>query len=165
MFQALDAIAHQMALTKARMEAMDDKNKPMYVPSIRCKIANCSLPAMGDSDRCVGHAGAQVTTTTSARGAGLKFDGDKPRWTLMMQGLAFALSQVVAVLTFGAAKYQAHSWRKVENGQERYRDALYRHLAAYETGELVDPESGLPHMAHVATNAMFLMELDRNAAV
>lgn len=100
---------------------------------------------------------------TSERGAGLKFDGDKPRWTLMMQGLAYALGLVVSVLTFGARKYEAHSWRQVENGPERYRDALYRHLAAYEAGEVNDPESGLPHLAHVTTNAMFLLELDKEA--
>lgn len=103
----------------------------------------------------------EIAPASNARGAGLKYDGDKPRWTLMMGGLAYALSLVVMVLTFGASKYKAHSWRQVENGRERYRDALYRHLAAYEAGEVHDPESGLPHLAHVTTNAMFLLELDK----
>jgi hypothetical protein len=80
----------------------------------------------------------------------------------MMHGMAYALSTVVAVLTFGARKYEADSWRQVESGQERYRDAMYRHLAAYEAGELLDPESGLPHLAHVATNSLFLLELDKD---
>lgn len=98
--------------------------------------------------------------TSGERGAGLKYDGGKPRWVLLTQGCHAALRRVVEVLTFGAKKYQAHSWHKVENGQERYRDALYRHLSAYEGGEVNDPESGLPHLAHVATNALFILELE-----
>lgn len=150
----------------------------------------CGLPGCGntrlESGACKLHQGMEtwieppnygtgmkptVTTVTdllmgdNERGGGLKFDGDKPRWTLMMQGLAYALAQVVQVLTFGARKYQAHSWRKVENAPERYRDALYRHLAAYEAGEVNDPESGLPHLSHVTTNAMFLLELDKERTV
>lgn len=90
----------------------------------------------------------------------LKFDSGKPRWSLLMQGLAKSLAGVVAVLTFGAKKYAAHSWRNVQNGQERYKDALYRHLHAIESGELTDPESGCSHWSHVATNALFLHELE-----
>ncbi|WYW03940.1 endolysin [Pseudomonas phage vB_PpuP-Villemi] len=92
----------------------------------------------------------------SDRGAGLKFDGGKGRWSLMMQGCAAALAGVVEVLGFGAKKYAAHSWKQVENGEERYRDALYRHLHAIERGEEVDPESGLPHWDHLCCNALFL---------
>lgn len=90
----------------------------------------------------------------------LKFDAGKPRWTLLMLGLPKALAGVVAVLTFGAKKYAAHSWRNVQNGQERYHDALYRHLDAIAQGEQTDPESGLSHWSHVATNALFLHELE-----
>lgn len=90
----------------------------------------------------------------------LKFDAGKPRWSLLMRGLATALGGVVAVLTFGAKKYEAHSWRNVSNGEERYLDALYRHLDALQRGEKIDPESGLSHWSHVATNALFLHELE-----
>lgn len=92
--------------------------------------------------------------------AGLKSDADKPRWSLLMQGCAKALAGVAAVLTFGAKKYAAHNWKQVENNKERYRDALYRHLNAIEGGELVDPESGLPHWDHVTCNALFLSQLN-----
>lgn len=95
-----------------------------------------------------------------SQGSDLKFDSGKPRWSLLMQGLAKSLAGIVAVLTFGAKKYAAHSWRNVQNGQERYKDALYRHLHAIESGELTDPESGCSHWSHVATNALFLHELE-----
>lgn len=94
---------------------------------------------------------------------GLKFDGDKPRPTLLMQGCPNALAGVIGVLGFGAKKYAADSWKQVENGKTRYRDALYRHLAAVEAGEVNDPESGLPHWHHICCNALFLAELNHEA--
>jgi hypothetical protein len=75
-----------------------------------------------------------------------------------MQGCALALAGVVDVLTFGAKKYKAHSWKEVENGEERYRDAFYRHLHAIERGEEFDPESGLPHWDHLLCNGNFLSQ-------
>lgn len=102
-----------------------------------------------------------VTTTAGERGAGLKADAGKGRWTLLMQGFPLALAGVVEVLGFGAKKYAAHSWRQVENAPERYRDALYRHLNALESGELVDPESGLSHWEHICFNALALNELSK----
>ena len=93
------------------------------------------------------------------RGIGMKYDGGKPRWSLLMQGMSKALEGVAEVLTFGARKYAAHSWRTVPEGADRYRDALYRHLAAFERGELTDPESGLPHLDHALCNLLFVREL------
>lgn len=94
--------------------------------------------------------------------SGLKHDGGKPRWSLLMRGCADALQAVVRVLTFGAQKYADDSWQGVQNGQQRYRDALYRHMNAIERGEFVDDESGESHWAHVATNALFLYELHKD---
>lgn len=115
----------------------------------------------GIDSRVAAVAGACVTVQSlPTQEPDLKFDEGKPRWSLLMQGLAKSLAGIVAVLTFGAKKYAAHSWRNVQNGQERYKDALYRHLHAIESGELTDPESGCSHWSHVATNALFLHELE-----
>lgn len=92
--------------------------------------------------------------------SGMKFDAGKPRWSLLMRGFAQSLAALVRVLTFGANKYAAHSWRTVPNGEERYRDALYRHLAAIESGEKCDPESGESHYTHAAFNLLALHELE-----
>lgn len=89
----------------------------------------------------------------------LKFDGDKVRHELLMSGCPKALDGIAKVLTFGATKYEAHSWKTLDNAKERYTGALYRHLNAVEQGEELDPESGLSHMYHVACNALFLIEL------
>lgn len=86
----------------------------------------------------------------------MKFDEGKPRMSLVPASLNL---EVARVLTYGAKKYKADNWRKVES-LERYLDALERHLAAYKSGELVDPESGIEHIAHIACNAAFLIELN-----
>lgn len=86
---------------------------------------------------------------------GLKNDLGKPSWTL----LPFrALSLVVDVLTFGAAEYDRDNWQQVKP-EHRYEDALFRHYAAWRLGERLDPKSGLPHLAHMACNALFILAL------
>lgn|SRR5690606_2350008 len=100
------------------------------------------------------------TPPTSERGAGLKFDGGKEQPRLLHQGMPLALAEVVRTLTFGARKYAAHSWQHVENGQERYQDASYRHDAARCRGELFDPETGIRHRAHHIINELFLLEME-----
>lgn len=82
----------------------------------------------------------------------LKFDFAKPRMDLVDQS---AITGLADVLTFGAKKYAAHNWRK-GLGYSRVLAAMYRHLAAIQQGEDVDPESGLPHIDHVGCCWMFL---------
>ena len=71
---------------------------------------------------------------------GLKFDADKPRMELLIQGMPRALEEVGRVLTFGAQKYAAHSWKHVEDNQNRYWAAKTRHELARAKGEQHDPE-------------------------
>ena len=87
-----------------------------------------------------------------------KFDKDKQRPDLLLAGCPAAIADMVAVLTSGAVKYSAHSWRNVPDAQERYRAAMLRHVLAFCSGEDTDTESGHPHLAHVAVNAAFLLE-------
>ena len=85
---------------------------------------------------------------------GVKYDSDKPRWSL----LPFkALQEVVEVLTFGAKKYAADNWKHVPQAQERYIDAAYRHLADWNSGEKKDPETGKSHLAHAICCLLFLL--------
>ena len=90
---------------------------------------------------------------------GFKHDSGKVRASLPIQDFPRALTAVAWVSTFGAAKYAAHSWKLVPRAGERYEDALHRHILAQASGEVNDPESGLPHAAHVAWNALALLEL------
>ncbi len=59
------------------------------------------------------------------------------------------------VLAFGAAKYERDNWRK-GFPLTKLLDSMLRHIAALQRGELLDPESGLPHIGHIQCNAMFL---------
>jgi hypothetical protein len=89
---------------------------------------------------------------------GMKFDGGKPRVNLIITGMPKALLAVSEVATFGAEKYEAHSWKTVPEALDRYTDAMFRHLLQAKT-EDVDPESGLLHAAHAAWGALATLEL------
>lgn len=87
---------------------------------------------------------------------GMKDDQDKPRWDLLPYE---GLSEVVDVLTYGAAKYAPDNWRHVKNPRRRYFAAAMRHLVAWWRGEQTDPETGKSHLAHAACCILFLMEV------
>lgn len=83
---------------------------------------------------------------------GTKHDSGKPKVELVDPDF---IEGVASVLTFGAEKYAAHNWR---NGisTSRLIGAAYRHLGAFNKGEDLDPESGLPHVYHAACCLQFL---------
>ena len=86
--------------------------------------------------------------------SGLKYDQNKPDYTLLPWR---AVLSVVQVLEFGAAKYSRDNWRLVSGS--RYLAAAFRHLIAYASGETLDPESKLPHLAHCVCCLLFILEL------
>lgn len=85
-----------------------------------------------------------------------KADGGKSNPLLLEADMVHALELVNRVLDYGAEKYERKGWKKVE--QERYYAALRRHLREVAKGEMFDDESGLPHLAHIACNALFLTQ-------
>lgn len=58
-----------------------------------------------------------------------------------------ALLALAEVAGFGAEKYERLNYLNGYPWSWSY-DALMRHLLAYQAGEDLDPESGLPHLAH-----------------
>lgn len=93
-----------------------------------------------------------------AHDPGAKLDAGKPIAGALMD-VSRALSAVVRVFSFGAKKYSRGGWQHVENGVQRYTDALWRHLLAEGMGEIVDPDSKLLHASQVAWNALARLEL------
>jgi hypothetical protein len=92
---------------------------------------------------------------------GTKHDAGKPRYDLLPWS---ALDDVAAVLTYGSKKYAPGNWMKVPDGRARYSAAALRHLSAYLRGELLDPESHLPHLAHATCCLLFLAWFDQSGS-
>lgn len=84
----------------------------------------------------------------------------KARLSLVPPGIIEAVGEV---RTFGCKKYGASdNWKTVK--PEFYVDALMRHLVRYlRDPKAKDPESGLSHLAHMATNIAFLIEMEDKA--
>ena len=95
--------------------------------------------------------------TTKQIKHGTKFDANKPRFELIAPDAELWLAKI---LTFGASKYEDNNWTGLTS--KRVLSALKRHMNALESGEDLDPESGMPHHAHLLCNAMFLTHLLEN---
>ena len=72
-----------------------------------------------------------------------------------------ALVEVCKIMDYGARKYGRDNWKTCDD-PARYTSALLRHLAAHQHGEILDPESGYSHLAHMACNSLFLLWLNLN---
>lgn len=96
------------------------------------------------------------------RGDPKKLDHGKLMWDLLPYE---SVEQIVDILTYGAEKYGAESWKTVKDAKDRYFAALMRHLVEYKKGNILDSESGKSHLAHAATNAIFLLWLEDNEYV
>lgn len=94
---------------------------------------------------------------------GVKLDTEKPRMDLVLRGFSHAIEDVANVGTYGAHKYTDDGWQSVDNGIERYLSAMIRHYLKYRQGEMYDMESELPHLSHMAWNALAVLELWRSA--
>ena len=88
---------------------------------------------------------------------GKKFDGGKPRMDLLPPN---AIMEVAKVLAFGADKYDAENWRKLEDLQNRYTGACLRHVFAHMNNSKLDKETHLSHLAHAICCLLFKLEIE-----
>ena len=104
------------------------------------------------------YGGGPVEPCTGGLGGNqqAKADAGKPHPSYVPVAL---IEGVMAVREIGTKKYgDPDNWKQVE--PERYHQAMLRHiLAAWNDPYKIDPESGLPHIAHVETNIAFLLEM------
>lgn len=65
--------------------------------------------------------------------------------------------ELAMLLTLGGFKYDFNNWKLAKNNEIiKYRDALERHMLAWDSGELIDKDTGLPHTIAIAFNSMAL---------
>jgi hypothetical protein len=93
--------------------------------------------------------------TTSETGGAKGRKGEEVAWLDPL-----ALLEVGAVAKMGADKYGDHNYRHGYEWSKCY-NALHRHLAAFWSGQDLDEESGLPHMAHAAWHCLALLTFMR----
>lgn len=86
-----------------------------------------------------------------------KADAGKPRLTLVPPEIIWAIAEV---REYGCRKYgDPENWKRVS--PQRYRDAMFRHMMTYLAAfHGKDPESGLPHLWHLACNVAFLCAME-----
>ena len=108
-----------------------------------------------------GKTETSIRCESANTGEGMKNDflDDKPRWDLLPLQ---EIEDLVKVYTAGAKKYAPNNWQKLDNGYQRYKAALFRHLLAYEKGERIDPDTKCMHLAQVVWNAVAMLWFDKN---
>lgn len=103
-----------------------------------------------------GKLDGQISLTSET--PALKFDDNKPILSLVPPSLEEAVG---AILTMGAKKYAPNNWKKGLK-YSRIVSSLKRHLNEFYKGNLLDTESGKPHLWHAACNLAFLIEYESN---
>lgn len=87
-------------------------------------------------------------------------DEGKTDWVSIVQYMPErALVETTKVWEFGAKKYSKDNWRKGMKWS-RVLKSLLRHAIAIGLGQFKDPETGLPHAAHIMCNACMLLEYE-----
>lgn len=80
----------------------------------------------------------------------------KPAYDLL--ALPHALNMMAKVLKHGADKYGPFNWRTIPIMGSAYYAAVGRHWAAMASGEWNDPESGMPHAAHIMATCAIMLD-------
>lgn len=88
---------------------------------------------------------------------GVKYDEGKLRFDLIPPKV---MQDLAEVYTMGAAKYEDRNWEQGIKFSRLYA-AVQRHLHAYWSGQDLDVESALPHLAHAMWGMAAMLELSR----
>ena len=136
-----------------RLIKCDDNKNPLHF------VRSSDVDLRSSTEQMKSWEPTSTITMHENQPIGTKYDQDKLQYSLIP---SHALEQIAKNLTVGLKKYKERdNWKKVDGAEQRYLDALYRHLEAHRRGEMYDADSSVSdmlHMAAVAVNAMFLLE-------
>jgi hypothetical protein len=98
-------------------------------------------------------------TGKSQHEAGAKLDQDKLLPSLVLDGFAPAILEVVKVGTFGAIKYTPNGWKSVPDAIPRYKEASARHALelSYKGDTSLDNQTTISHYAHRIWNDLAVL--------
>ena len=95
--------------------------------------------------------------SSNERGSGARYNDGKPAMELVP---LLALEDCARVFDYGRRKYSDWNWAKGMPWSAPLA-CLLRHMAAWQRGEDLDPESGLPHLGHAMCNLVMLSTFAR----
>lgn len=99
-----------------------------------------------------------IGATQQSSTGSLRYNSGKPQLNEISPKF---LLEMGAVLEKSRQKYPRGNWEKGNNYSVPY-DSMMRHLLAWQSGESIDKESGLSHLAHAALNLMMLHYYESN---
>lgn len=137
---------------EARFESDLGDNRTWVLDEVQAKLAVFTTPPkqLALEEHC------------ATQGA-LKFDEGKVDYSLAP---GKAIGAVCQALEYGAGKYGRDNYRKPPTlSPERLKAGVLRHLLQDLGGELLDPESGLPHTYHAAAGLAMLHETTCEEAI
>ena len=112
-----------------------------------------SAPSAGRAGRA-----ERAGSLSVSEGGALRYNKGKLRPGLVSpwatEGIAAVLTDACTGPNGEEGKYPPRNWEKGLPA-EQLIDSLERHLIALKKGEIFDACTGLPHIDHIATNAMF----------
>jgi hypothetical protein len=89
-----------------------------------------------------------------------RFNDGKPPLSYLLD-FPNAIKGVAVVCDRGAKKYSKYNWKK-GLPYTGVIDSLLRHTTAFQNGEDLDPEDGIPHVDRIVWNALALAEYWRS---
>lgn len=155
---------------RARERHFEDETESLLMGNDPCECQDCG-GGLDDLDQYIAERGLRVhergdPPCTSpicdkldlhpCETEGTKHDDGKPMMDLIDPWFELDLSKA---MTIGCKTHGAYNYEKLD--ECRLIASLNRHRNAYERGEYIDPDSGLPHLALIAANAMMLHRIHR----
>lgn len=91
---------------------------------------------------------------------GFKQDNGKPIVGDLLRVFSKTIMAIGDCMSYNSKTHpEPDDWKNLDNGQNRLTNAMIRHLLKYMNGTEFDEDDNIPHLVHVAWNALAICEL------